>query len=372
MSHQRLPRRRFIGITAAAAGMALLPLPFGTALARGAQPRLRVWRGTALGADATLQIHHPNGEVADRLIERSLAEVHRLERVFSLYRTDSAISALNRQGFLADPPTDFVQLLADSERFSRLTHGAFDATVQPLWQLYARHFGQPHADPNGPSDHARLGALALVGHSGVEFDARSARLRRVGMGLTLNGIAQGFITDRVAELLLNSGIEQALVDMGEIRALGGHPGGGPWVIGLEDPVAPNRIAQTLPMRNLAVATSGGYGTRFDPAGRFNHIFDPANGRTSSRYLSVSVMAPRATDADALSTAFSLMPLERTQEIVRQLGIRAYFTLPDGSRVRQSFEAQGAREPVSVPGFALEQRPATGVGTYSSDGRRRSG
>lgn len=342
MSERCLPRRRFIGITAAAAGMALLPLPFSGALAREANPQLRVWRGTALGADATLQIHHPDPGIADRLIERSLAEVHRLERVFSLYRGDSAISTLNRQGFLADPPMDFVQLLAHAEHFSRLTGGAFDATVQPLWQLYAAHFGQPHPDPRGPTDHARLAALALVGHAGVKVEARSIRFRRVGMQLTLNGIAQGYITDRIAQVLLNSGIEQALVDMGEIKALGDRPGGGPWEVGLEDPTSPDRIARTLPVRNLAVATSGGYGTRFDPAGRFNHLFDPANGMTSDRYLSVSVVAPRATDADALSTAFSLMPLEGTQRIVRQLGIAAYFTLPDGSCLRQSFEDRGSR------------------------------
>jgi len=335
MSDYCLPRRRFIGITAAAAGMALLPLSCGRALAREVSPQLRVWRGVALGADATLQIHHPDAGLADRLIERSIAEVHRLERVFSLYRGDSAISTLNRHGFLARPPTDLVQLLACSAHFSRLTNGAFDATVQPLWRLYAAHFGRPHPDPGGPPDHARLAALAFVGHAGVELEARSVRFRRVGMSLTLNGIAQGYITDRVAELLLNSGIEQALVDMGEIRALGERPDGGPWEVGLEDATSPDRIAQTVPMRNLAVATSGGYGTRFDLAGRFNHIFDPVNGMTSSRYLSVSVMTPRATDADALSTAFSLMPLERTQQLVSKLGITAYFTLPDGSRLRQT-------------------------------------
>jgi thiamine biosynthesis lipoprotein len=335
MNEYRLLRRRFIGITAAAAGMTLLPLPFRAAPPAQPSARLRVWRGVALGADATLQIHHSDARIAARLIERCLAEVHRLERVFSLYRGDSAIATLNRQGFLEYPPTDFVQLLGRSEYFSRLTEGAFDATVQPLWRLYATHFGRRHPDPRGPSEHARRAALALVGHSGVEIDAHRIRFHRVGMGLTLNGIAQGYITDRVAELLLNCGLEQALVDMGEIRALGERPGGGPWEVGLEDPTSPERIAQTVGIRNLAISTSGGYGTRFDAAGRFNHIFDPANGRTSTRYLSVSVVGPRATDVDALSTAFSVMPFERAQWIVRRLGITAYFTLPDGSRLVRS-------------------------------------
>jgi thiamine biosynthesis lipoprotein len=335
MIEKRMKRRRFIGITAAAAGMALLPICFRRARAGAAPAELRIWRGVALGADAVLQIHHPDAAAADRLIERSIAEVRRLEGVFSLYRADSAIATLNRQGFLDDPPTDLVRLLGDSERYSRLTDGAFDATVQPLWRLYEAHFGQSEPDPAGPPATARAAAVALVGHDGIAIDASRIGFRRPGMGLTLNGIAQGYITDRVAELLLRSGIENSLVDMGEIRALGERPTGEAWRIGLEDPVTPERIAETIEIRNVAVATSGGYGTRFDPAGRFNHIFDPRSGQSSSRYLSVSVIAPLATTADALSTGFSLMPLERTQEIVRRLGITAHFALPDGSRCVQS-------------------------------------
>ncbi len=86
-------RRRFIAISAAAGGLPLLPL----APARAA-PLLRVWSGTALGCDATLQIHHPDPATADRLIEASLAEVRRLEAIMSLYRPDSALSRLNRDG----------------------------------------------------------------------------------------------------------------------------------------------------------------------------------------------------------------------------------------------------------------------------------
>jgi thiamine biosynthesis lipoprotein len=77
------------------------------------------------------------------------------------------------------------------------------------------------------------------------------------------------------------------------------------------------------------ATSGGHGTLFDAAGRFNHIFDPSTGRTSWRYLSISVIAPTATVADALSTAFSLMPLDRIREIVSRLSIRVHVVRPDG-------------------------------------------
>jgi thiamine biosynthesis lipoprotein len=332
-----LSRRRFIGVSAAAAGMALLPIvPRRSSADTGAaSPYLRVWQGIALGADAVLQIHHPDPAEADRLIARSVAELRRLERVFSLYRDDSAISTLNRRGVLEDPPTDFVRLLGESQQFSRLTGGAFDPTVQPLWRLYADHFARPDADPAGPSESARAAAVALVDHRRVEVEENAIRFGQPGMALTLNGIAQGYITDRVAELLLNSGVERALVDMGESRVLGDRPDGGAWRIGIQDPVVPDGIAETIELSNAAISTSGGYGTEFDPAGRFNHIFDPKTGFTSNLYLGVSVIAPQATMADAMSTAFSLLPLDRTAAVVRELGITAHFILPDRSRLIQT-------------------------------------
>jgi thiamine biosynthesis lipoprotein len=325
----RPTRRRFIAITAAAGGLPLLPF----APARAA-PLLRVWSGAALGCDATLQIHHPDPATADRLIAASLAEVERLERIMSLYRPDSALSRLNRDGVLDDPPFDLVRVLSESRRYGALTGGAFDVTVQPLWDLYARHFSRPDASPDGPAAELIAATAARVGQDALEVDAARLRLARPGMGVTLNGIGQGYITDRVVELLRAGGVEHALVDMGKTRALGGHPAGGPWSVGLEDPRAPGKIAERIPLADRAVATAGGYGTLFDPAGRFNHIFEPWSGRTSWRWLSVSVETATATESNALSNAFAVMPAEATAPLVRALGLVAHFVRPDGSRIVQ--------------------------------------
>ncbi len=319
-------RRRFIAIAAAAAG---LPLSLSRGSVAHATP-LRIWTGSALGADAMLQIQHPDPATADRLIAMSLAEVARLERVFSLYRPDSALVQLNRHGSLENPPTDLVRLLSASAQFNALTGGAFDATVQPLWAVYAAR----RLTPAGPSPADLAAALASVGHDGVEIAPRRIRFIRPGMAVTLNGIAQGYITDRVVERLKDAGMAHALVDMGETRAIGGHPDGSAWQVGLADPGNPVRPFDRIPLLDQAVATSGGYGTPLDPAGRFNHIFDPASGRTSWRFRSVSVIAADATTADALSTAFSVMPLERSQSVIDQLGVRAVFLDDDGVRRTQ--------------------------------------
>jgi len=320
-----LTRRRFIGVTAAAAGLGLVP--FGRA--PRAEAHLVTWRGQAMGAVASLQVHHHDRAVAERLIERSLAEVRRLEAVFSLYRADSALVALNRQGILVAPPKDLVALLSECRRCWALTGEMFDPTVQALWTLYHDHFSRPDANPDGPPEPALREAMERVGFGHVVFDADRIALGKRGMTLTLNGIAQGYMTDRVVDVLRAGGIESSLVDMGEPRAVGTRPTGEPWRIGIADPDHPEQISDTLEAVDKAVATSGAYGFRFDPAGRFNHLVDPKTGRPTNLYRSVTTVMPNATLADALSTAFSLMREDEIASVLRTEGGEARLITAEG-------------------------------------------
>ncbi len=301
---RRLSRRRVLNVMAAVGGLAAVPAAARKA-AGGGMPAHR-WRGVALGAEASLTLYHPDAARARELIDRAVAEIRRLEAVFSLYRFDSALSVLNREGRLKAPPLELVRLLAEAKGYGTLTGGAFDVTVQPLWRLYSEYFRQPGADPAGPAAHDIAQALARIDYRAVEVAGDRIAFARPGMAVTLNGIAQGYITDRVAELLRAGGLDNVLVDLGEIRGLGGHPDGRPWSVGIKDPAVPGRIAETLALGNRAIATSAGAGTRFDAAGRNHHLFDPKTGRSTRRYASVSVIAAQATRADALSTAFSAM------------------------------------------------------------------
>jgi thiamine biosynthesis lipoprotein len=324
-----LSRRRFIRISAAAAGLALVPI--GRASRAGAS--LVAWHGTALGAEATMQIHHPDRDEAQRLIARSLTEVRRLERLFSLYQDDSALVELNRTGVMVSPAPELVELLELSARYAELTRGAFDPTVQPLWELYAKHFLRSGADPTGPSESAVRAVVACVGYRKLLVSGDRIAMPN-GTAVTLNGIAQGYITDKVVDLLRARGIEHSLVDMGETRVIGTRPDGLSWDVGIADPDEPTRIAAMLPLVDRAVATSGAYGFRFDPTGRFNHLFNPATGACACLYRSVTTVADRATAADALSTAFSLMPRDRIQSVMRSVGIQMVYLIDaDGTPSR---------------------------------------
>ncbi|MCB8820557.1 FAD:protein FMN transferase [Microvirga rosea] len=323
-----LTRRRIIGISAAAAGLSLIS--FGHRAK--AEAHLVTWQGHAMGALATMQIHHHDRTTAERLIERSLAEVRRLEQIFSLYREDSVLSALNRQSTLVAPPPELVALLSECHRYSELTGGAFDPTVQALWVLYRDHFSKPSADPNGPPEAMIRKALGQTGFGGVLFDENRIAFRQRGMSLTFNGIAQGYATDRVVDILRANGISNSLIDMGETRALDARPDGTPWQVGLTDPSQPEKISETLETIDQAVATSGAYGFRFDPAGSFNHLLDPRTGTSSTLYRSVTVRMPTATAADALSTAFSLLPEADIRAIVGKIGKGdVHLTTSEGQR-----------------------------------------
>jgi thiamine biosynthesis lipoprotein len=191
-----LSRRRFVNISAAAAGLALVPAGRATA----SDGDVVVWRGTMLGAIATMQIHHPVRAEAERLIAAACSEARRLERLFSLYLPDSALVELNRSGILVDPAPELVDLLTESRRYSELTEGMFDPTVQPLWKLYIAHFSRDAADPSGPARSAVQAALAHVDYRRVSVSSDRIVLPK-GTELTLNGIAQGYVTDAIVELL---------------------------------------------------------------------------------------------------------------------------------------------------------------------------
>ncbi len=267
-----------------------------------------------MGAPASLVLHHAGDEAgAQAALTAMLAEMERLEALFSLYRADSWLSRLNRDGQVTQAPAEFIALLQAALSMARHANGMFDPTVQPLWKLYFNHFvvqGQSSA----PTADQVAQALSLVGWQGVRIDGASVNLAHAGMGLTLNGIAQGFITDRCSEVLQAHGFNRMLVDMGEPRALAAKPDGSAWHLGLADPRQPERALHTVSVINQAVATSGGYGTRLDAAGLYTHLIDPYTGRTAPAAESVTVLAPTATQADALSTALSLMP--RSQPAAR--------------------------------------------------------
>lgn len=275
----KLNRRRFLSISAA---MAVA----GTAMRAGTVSGLTVWRGVALGSGAQIALAHPD---ADAIILRARAEIARLEEVFSLYSATSSLSTLNRLGLLQAPPFELLECLGIAGAVHQATKGRFDPTVQPLWAAYA----QAATEGRAPVDLAKL----AIGWGRVRYDEEAIVLDQ-GMAMTLNGIAQGYIADRVAVLLRAEGLQDVLINTGEISGLGHAPSGSGW------PVA--TPAGEVMLTNRAIATSSPSGTLLDANGKIGHILDPISRKPAAPiWQSVSISAPSAALADALSTAACL-------------------------------------------------------------------
>ncbi|RID92481.1 FAD:protein FMN transferase [Gemmobacter lutimaris] len=252
-------RRRFLQIAAATA---ILP---GRARAEAR------WQGQALGADCDVLLAGPGAEAALAGIP---ALMERVEAAFSLYR-DSELTRLNSTGQLA-PSAIFAGMLALSDRLHRLTGGAFDPSVQPLWQ--ALRDGRDPGTVRGAVGWQRIARR----DGGVQLAP--------GQALTFNGVAQGYASDLVRDYLARRGFERALVNMGEYAALGG-----PFRLGIADPMA-GELAEWH-LRGTALALSAPGATLIGGA---PHIQHPQG--LAPLWSSVAVEADSAALADGLSTA----------------------------------------------------------------------
>lgn len=332
MSNIQKNRRKFIQISAVFSG-ALMLNPVG-ALTINDKLKTYGWKGIALGADSSLYISHTDEAIANKIIDECVSLVRRLESVFSLYDDNSAVTQLNVSGKLIAPPSDLLQLLNRSIEYSRLTNGKFDVSVQPLWQAYVDLYSESISKLDVDNNEYIQSALNKVGWENINVDAGVIALNKAGMALTFNGIAQGYITDKVTQLLAKHGLNHALVNMGEIYGMNPVDSGKPWTVGIENAHNTTDIIKRLSIRNQAVATSGGYGTLFAPGISDNHLIDPQTGASSSLYDSITVVADNATTADAMSTAFSLMPAGDIKRIAKQLDVQVYAQLAGADTIEK--------------------------------------
>jgi thiamine biosynthesis lipoprotein len=282
-----ISRRRFLTISACA-----LAAPAKAAPIR--------WQGRAMGAEATLTLNAP-APLASRAIAIVTRALRHAEAQFSLYQPTSALSRLNATGRLSAPHPDFVALLRQSGHVHHATQGLFDPTVQPLWAALAKGQDTSHA-------------MNLIGWDRVTFNDDEIRLSP-GQALTLNGIAQGFVTDQIASRLHGIGLRQVLVNIGEFKAIGG-----PWPVGVADPK--HGLFNETQLTDQAIATSSADATR---VGQHSHILSPV-GKSKPLWSTVSVLAPNATLADAASTAFILMNKKQIQSSLAQLPRHVRVTL----------------------------------------------
>ena len=279
----------------------------------------------ALGSDVSITALHADERIAHAAIDDAFAELETVESVMSIYRPESQLSRLNRDRVLNSPHPYFIEVLNVARETSIASDGAFDITVQPLWKFFA----EAQRAKQLPSDQQIAAAQQRIDWQRVEFDADQILLSGEQTAITLNGIAQGFATDRASAALKKHGVERALINTGEIGALGDKAGGEPWRVGIQHPRLADAYISLARLEGRSLATSGDYATSFSADLRANHIFDPRTGRSPTELASVSIAAESATIADALSTAVFVLGPNAGAELVRKFNADAFFVLKNG-------------------------------------------
>ena len=292
-------------------GSALLT---GLAAFRSSRDSLVTRRGRALGSDVTMTVVCESTRRAERALEAAFAELETVEQVMSLYRPDSQICRLNQDKLLTDPHPYLLEVLAGATWMSRQSAGAFDVTVQPLWDLYSK------CRRSGclPTDSQIEMARQAIDWKSVQIGSKDVRLRNPAASITLNGIAQGYASDRVLAVLRAAGIEQALINAGEIASLGVKADARQWTVGIQHPRESNAYSSVVPLDGRSLATSGDYQTTFVPDFSRHHIFDPRTGQSPPELASVSILAPTGMQADAFSTAAMVLGAVKTLSLVQRL------------------------------------------------------
>lgn len=273
--------------------------------------RISVDSGTrqVMGTLARIEVVASDRTKAVSAIQEAFDIIARLESLMSDYDPNSQLSYVNDRAFLETVPVDdsVFDVLAAAKEYSRLSEGAFDITIGPVVQLWR----QSRKTGLAPSPDALAVAKAAVGWQDLILDPenKTVRFAKQGMRLDLGGIAKGYAVDQAIESLRQSGLLGGLVDIGgNIRTFGTPARNAPhWQIGLQDPRDEQSLLMVLILDDKAVATSGDY-RRFAviDGQRFSHIINPQTAQSAQALSSVTIIAPTAMQADALSTIVTIL------------------------------------------------------------------
>lgn len=271
-----------------------------------------------MGVPVRVVLFAPNEALAQKGSQAVYVLFSKLNAIMSDYDPESEIIQVCRRsgesGDFVPVSRDLHEVLAQSRRFTEMTHGAFDITVSPIVKLWRRS----RMLKKLPPEDYLADAKKLVGNDRWELDARGVRVLNKGVRFDVGGIAKGYALDRALDVLKETGITRALIDAGgDVRLGDPPPGKKGWNIGFASLDSDASAAIHLELANVGIASSGDT-FRFVEIDsvRYSHLIDPRSGRPLTIHRVVSIVASNATTADALASAVSVLGPEDGLLVVR--------------------------------------------------------
>jgi thiamine biosynthesis lipoprotein len=298
-------------------------------------PSLRRVAFHAMGTPCEIQYATGDDAAAAAFAAHAVAWVQAFEAKYSRFRADSLVSRINTAAgrTWVDVDADAEVLLDLCDTLYLMTRGILDPTLLPLLRLW----DYKAAHPTMPSVPAVAAARQLVGWPKVQRQRGRVFLPERGMALDFGGFGKEYAVDVVAQIAVDHGINDVLVDFGhDLRVLGTPPNRPAWHVGLEDPREPGRTAGSVALRgSRGIASSGDYLRRFVVNGRrYGHIIDPRTGwPVGNGCLQATVIAGTCLAAGVLSTTSFVLGVPAGVEFIQS------FPDAEGLLVNESARAQ---------------------------------
>lgn len=271
----------------------------------------------SMGTFVSMILIHSSRDEAQEVMGRAFDEIDRLTGLMNRFDERTAVGQLNREGSLKDLPPEVAEVISRALYHHRLSKGSFDISVKPVVDLFKEKM--TGGDKVLPTEDELKQALELVDSNKIELEDRAIYFKKPGMGITLDGIAKGYIVDRASTTIAGLNIKNFLINAGgDIRTAGARADKKPWTVAIQDPLKEKNYPDIIRMNNGAIATSGNYEIYYDREKMFHHLVDPKTGLSPEFSTSVSVIAPTTMDADALATGVFVMGPVKGMEFINSL------------------------------------------------------
>ncbi|MCK4909639.1 MAG: FAD:protein FMN transferase [Planctomycetes bacterium] len=253
-------------------------------------------------------------EKIEPIIDRAFARMEEIDRKFNAFNPTSPVYRFNHHN---EPITDpeIVDLIKTAQEVNRGSDGAFDITVKPLVRLWGFYNDDT---PRIPSPEKLKQTMNIIGHDHLIIKDRRVAKDQPGVRIDFGGIAKGYALKETMAVLENQGVSSALIKLGgQVHALG-KINGQPWKVGVKQPRGSGVLVGLFIDQDISVATSGDYEKFLAQDGRrYHHILNPKTGYPTEGVMSTSVITPDPVMADAWSTAFFVLGVEKSLKLVQE-------------------------------------------------------
>lgn len=295
-----------------------------------------------MGSDFELIMLHDNEQYAHELLDLSIQKIEFLESLLSEFKENSDTWLINNSLANANIQINELtyELIKRSIAISKLTHGTFDITTKPLKKLY--NFKQEKFI--FPTEEEINETLQIVGYQNIVINESSQTISKKikEVSLSFAAIGKGFASDVIKQFWLQQGIAAGCINAGgDLNAFGYNLNKEAWQVGIANPKDPDEILMSLPIENLAVATSGDYIQNFNYNGiLYGHNIDPKSGYPLHNHIkSVTVITQSAELADALATAVYVKGIHKGTQFINQLPNTHSIIIDENNKIYFSAELE---------------------------------